>query len=196
MLAPPARNRSPRALLSPDDIRQALRWRLESVGSIAVDLIADALRPHADTLRDDHPEVAAVLADIADTSHDKREAWSLACAVVAHDADRRRAVNVFWAAGSEVVKAMNQSARGKRRRTVVRDELDALIVQVLHEHPTMRPSQVFNELRSLACAGDPLCVEWVHQFDAIRVELESGCIHLSLSDLRTRLRRLKKVPGN
>lgn len=137
---------SGRSLLTQSDIEAAVDWRLAGISATEIDAIARALDPFAADFREDRPEVAAVLADLRRPG-DRRDPWSLACAVLAADAMLRGDAEIFFSAGFEVVGALRQSRRGQHHNRVGRP-LDALDTLIAAE--SMPAARMFAEFASLA----------------------------------------------
>lgn len=137
---------SGRSLLTQGDIEAAVDWRLAGISATEIDAIARALDQFAADFREDRPEVAAALADLRRPG-DRRDPWSLACAVLAADAMLRSDAEIFFAAGFEVVGALRQSRRGQHHNRAGRP-LDALDTLIAAE--SMPSACMFAEFASLA----------------------------------------------
>lgn len=135
-----------RALLTADDIATAIAWRLEGIPAAEIEDIAAALRPLATDFREARPEVAAVLADLRRPG-DRRDAWGLACAVLADDAHRRGDLSGFWSAGHVVAEA----ARQGRRMPKARSPLTEPMRRFRQENPGCSPSEAFEVFRAGGC---------------------------------------------
>lgn len=137
---------SGRALLTADDLRAAIAWRIDGIPATEIEAIAAALRPFADDFREARPEIAAVLADLRRPG-DRRDAWGLACAVLADDAARRRDLSGFWSAGFVVAEA----ARQGRRMPTDRSPLTEPMRRFRQDHPGCSPSKAFEVFRAGGC---------------------------------------------
>lgn len=138
---------SGRSLLTQGDIEAAVDWRLAGITADEVDAIAHALDPFAADFREDRPEVATVLSDLRRPG-DRRDPWSLACAVLAADALLRGDAAIFFSAGFEVVGALRQSRRGQHHNRAGCCSLDALDTLIAAE--SLPADRMFAEFASLA----------------------------------------------
>lgn len=152
---------SGRSLLTADDLRAAIAWRIEGIPADEIEAIAAALRPLADDFREARSEVAAVLADLRRPG-DRRDAWGLACAVLADDAARRGDLSGFWSAGLVVVEA----ARQGRRMPQTRSPLTEPMRQFRRANPDCSPDQAFAAFRD--GAGD-VVTKYLLREDALQV---------------------------
>lgn len=144
--------RSGRRLRQEADIRSAINWRLRGVPTGDMEVLAEALRPLAEDFREDRAELEAIIGDLRYPG-DRRAGWSLACAILAYDADRRGDMLLFFKAGFEVAKAMDQSRRGhhhNRQRISPPDALDALIAEHLKNHPSISVGALFKHFSEMA----------------------------------------------
>jgi hypothetical protein len=150
---PPAnRNRSTagisgRSLLTADDLRAAIAWRIDGIPAIEIEAIATALRPLAADFRETRPEVAAVLADLRRPG-DRRGAWSLACAVLARDAEMRCDLYQFAAAVAVLASSLDQRDRSIGDRS----PLTPLMRDLKKSRPGLKSDQAFAYFAGL-CSG-------------------------------------------
>ncbi|MFA7268720.1 MAG: hypothetical protein WC073_05200 [Sterolibacterium sp.] len=164
--------RLPRCLLQPADIGSAIAWRLENMPAGDVEALVLVLRPLAADFREDNPKVAAILRDLH-YPNDRRGAWSLACAVLADDGGRRKDWSMFWAAGFEVMKALQQGQRGSHgnRRAISEapaDELDAELAEYLADQPAIGADALFD-----VATGFSAVVEIDYNKDELVCQLDS-----------------------
>lgn len=145
-----------RRLLTNEDICEAIAWRLRGVGDAERELLAALLGPFASDFREDRPEVAAVLRDLA--SSDKRGAWSMACAILADRALAHGEVRGAWAAGIEVVTAYRNSLRATGSRC--KDALSSLILDYLARHSERSGPEIFDHFCALASPGHEILVDF------------------------------------
>ena len=149
---PENRNRSTagvpgRALLAADDLRAAIAWRIEGIPATEIEAIAAALRPLAADFRETRPEVAAVLADLRRPG-DRRGAWSLACAVLARDAEMRGDMYQFAAAVAVLASSIDQRDRSSGDRS----PLTPLMRDFKENHPGLTSEQAFAHFAALGGA--------------------------------------------
>lgn len=141
-----------RRLLTEADVLEAIRWRLTSVPDGDVLALAEVLRPLADDFREDRKEVVSIIGDLR-YRNDRRAGWSLACAILAHDAASSDDLSLFWAAGVEVIQAMNQGRRGTHHnRKIIHtpDALDELIAVHRKKYPNITASALFDHFAKTA----------------------------------------------
>ena len=138
---------SGRSLLSVDDLRAAIAWRIEGIPATEIEAIAVALRPLAADFREARPEVAAVLADLRRPG-DRRGAWSLACAILAQDAEMRGDMYQFAAAVAVLASSLDQRDRSIGDRS----PLTPLMRDFKTSRPGMKSEQAFAYFAML-CSG-------------------------------------------
>lgn len=152
---------SGRSLLTADDLRAAIAWRIEGIPRAEIEAIAAALRPLADDFREDRPAIAALLADLRRPG-DRRDAWGLACAVLADDAARRGDLSGFWSAGFVVAEAARQGRRMPKDRSPLTEPMR----RFKQENPNHFPDDAFNAFRDGAC---DLVTGYLSKDDALQV---------------------------
>ncbi|MCX7161494.1 MAG: hypothetical protein NT083_00340 [Rhodocyclales bacterium] len=165
---------SPKCLLSESDITAAVAWRLDGISPGEIAVLAARLRPLAGDFREARPKVARLLADMHRPG-DRRGAWSLGCAVLAHDARDRGDVVLSLLAGFEVVKALQQGRRGShanRQAAPAFDALDALIAEHLGNHPRIDAEALFDHFATIGCAMHEVLVEFDQDQDALVCQLD------------------------
>ena len=142
-----------RRLITADDIRAAITWRLDGTteGQLAIDLdlvarFMDGLDTAAEIL-DDDPAVIDLLARLKRPA-ERRDAWGRLCALLGVVAQRRGDIGLFYASGFDVVLAWQQSMRGNGCRKP--DALNGLIAAHLEECPEIPPREVFDSLAGMA----------------------------------------------
>lgn len=183
---------SGRALLTIDDIESAIAWRLAGIPDEEVGAIGAALWPLAKNFREDRPRVARVLADLRRPG-DRRGGWSLACACLAREAERRGDLHRFAAAVAEVVTSLRQARRGKhfnRKQSPDADALDDLIADYRRECPGMSPSALFDCLARELPSG--AVVEFDHDKDELVCQLDPEDEHLANIDRADFARRVRR----
>ncbi len=134
-------------MLTADDLRAAIAWRIEGMPAAEIEAIAAVLRPLADDFREARPEVAAVLADLRRPG-DRRGAWSLACAILARDAEMRGDIYQFAAAVAVIAGSLDQRDRSIGDRS----PLTPLMRDLKKCRPGMKSEQAFAYFAGL-CSG-------------------------------------------
>lgn len=172
----------------------AISWRLEGIPAVELDEIANLVLPFSDGFSASRPEVASLLDDLRRPG-DRRSAWSLACAVLARDAERGGDGDLFWAAGIEVVKSLQQGRRGShhnRKTTPADDALDELIAQYLTFFPGA--NAMWEHFTSDAGIGDPI-VEYDFRKNELVCELgypdSHALTNVGQDEFARRVRRLR-----
>lgn len=172
--APKGPQRPGKYLLTKSDVIAAVAWRLDGIPDTEVATLTKILLPFAGNFREARPKVARLLADMRRPG-DRRGAWSLACACLAREAERRGDIYLFAATVAEVVKSMQQAGRGKHSNRKVRpaaDALDDLIMDYRHECPDLSPNALF-DLVAQSTTSDVL-VEFDQDQDELVCQLDPG----------------------
>lgn len=187
---------SAKHLLQEADVLAAVRWRLAGVPTEDVESLAEVLQPLARDFREDRPEVMVILSDLRYPG-DRRGAWTLACAVLAQDAASRNDFRTFWAAGVEVVKAMQQGRRGTHgnRVAVIVDALDDLISAHLANTPHITANVLFDRFTGLAGMCHEVLADVDHDRDELVCQLDPENQQLSnitRADFARRVERASK----
>lgn len=182
-------------VLSREDITAAIAWRLEGIQAVELDEIANLVLPFSEGFSASRPEVASLLDDMRRPG-DRRSAWSLACAVLARDAERGGDGNLFWAAGIEVVKSLQQGRRGShhnRQSAPAPDALDALIAQYLGNHAGAGADGVFDHFKGVAGSHHEVLIEFDAEKDELVCELgpDGALTNVGRCEFARRARRLR-----
>lgn len=137
---------------SESDILKAISWRVSALSennvSEAAGLIFEA------SVTGEPAQVDEKALEIHSYSlrlvGDRREPFSLACALVAWEAHRRQAWSVFWPAGFIVWQAMKQGKRGAHARKP--DPLNDLIAQFRKNQPRAGPLEAYEHFCDMTVA--------------------------------------------
>lgn len=134
-----------RCRLTTADVAAAIAWRLDGISAVEIVTLTEALRPLAADFRESRPEVAQVLADLRRPG-DRRDAWSLANAILARDARKLGDVEGFLLSGFAVIEAMRQGRRSDRSRS----PLTTPMREFKRAHPDSSPDEAFGAF----CTGE------------------------------------------
>lgn len=137
---PTRQSTEPRRLITEADIRAAIAWRTAGLDPIKLLLFADRVAGFED-LRADDPAVSALLLHIGlSFPNDRREPWTLLCALAAQEAAKSVRHAVFYSAGMVVVLAAKKTRQPEKRAC---DALSSLIAGFLGNHPRATPLEIW-----------------------------------------------------
>lgn len=178
------------------DIVEAADWCLTNISSPDVQILASILRPLADNFAEDRPEIAEILKDLR-YPRNRKSSWSLACAVLAKDAWYRSDTATFWAAGIEVLKAMQQGKRGTHhnRNAHIVDLLDNCIVEYLSDFPRATPAEIFLSFSELAGYSHEVIVEHDQGSEELVCQLDKNSEKLTNVGREEFSRRVRRATG-
>lgn len=139
-------------LQSEHDILKAIAWRLsgfseDDLRGASVALFESAVMVGASQIDERVLETHGAILRI---NGDRREPFSLGCALVAWEAHRRQAWSVFWPASFAVWQAYKQGKRGAHPRKP--DPLDDLIAQFQKNQPRASAMEAFEHFGEMAMA--------------------------------------------
>jgi hypothetical protein len=139
-------------LPSEKDILKAISWRVSALPennvSEAAELIFEASVTGEPAQIDE--KALEIHSDSLGVIGDRREPFSLGCALVAWEAHRRQAWSVFWSAGFAVWQAWKQGKRGAHARKP--DPLDDLIAQFRKNQPRAGALEAFEHFGDMTVA--------------------------------------------
>lgn len=178
------------------DIIEAAEWCLANIPPSDVQVLASILRPLTDNFAEDRAEVATILKDLR-YPRNRKSSWSLACAVLALDAWYRSDTATFWAAGIEVLKAMQQGRRGTHhnRNIHIADQLDNCIVEYLSDFPRATPAEIFLSFSDIAGCCHEVIIEHEQDTDELVCQLDQDSENLTNVGREEFSRRVRRATG-
>lgn len=178
------------------DIIEAAEWCLATIPPNDVTMLATILRPLSDDFSEDRPEVAAILKDLR-YPRNRKSSWSLACAILVKDAWHRSDPATFWAAGIEVLKAMQQGKRGTHhnRNAHIADLLDNCIAEYLSDFPRATPAEIFLSFSDIAGYSHEVLIEHDQSSDELVCQLDQDSEKLTNVGREEFSRRVRRATG-
>lgn len=178
------------------DIIEAAEWCLANIPLSDVQVLASILRPLTDNFAEDRPEIAEILKDLR-YPRNRKSSWSLACAVLARDAWYRSDTATFWAAGIEVLKAMQQGKRGTHhnRNAHIADLLDNCIAEYLSDFPRATSAEIFLSFSDIAGYSHEVIVEYDQDNEELVCQLAQDSEKLTNVGREEFSRRMRRATG-
>lgn len=168
-------------LQSEHDILKAIAWRLsgfseDDLRGASVALFESAVMVGASQIDERVLETHGAILRI---NGDRREPFSLGCALVAWEAHRRQAWALFWPAGFVVWQSWWQSQRGTHKRNP--DALNELISAFRQNHPDATAANAFAHFCAMTTCMHPVLIDFDIGDDALLVLLRPGKQHTRIS---------------